>query len=176
MRLLNFDANWFCSTQGQTAYSSLRTLEDRSVFLYSYLKKITKADFEKDQLLFRLSFFLADAVAGSELPYSAYPALVDPAKNPFVAYLKNTTLCPGSRAVYCICLAILHGIADPFVQNNWIYQKELQDADYLEEKLSELDKNFVATSVSLADPDAFAIDAPLRIVQLKLIWLLGQLK
>ena len=176
MELIKHDAQWFLSEYGSKAYSALKTLEERSVFLYSYLKQIAKADFEEDQLLFRVAFFFADAVSGSALPYNAYPALIDPAKNPFVAYLKNTDSFPGGKAVYGIFLSILHGIADPFQRNNWVYSKDLQSEEVLEEKLAELGKDFVGSAIKMADPDAYAIDEALQPVQLKLIWLMGQLK
>jgi hypothetical protein len=46
----------------------------------------------------------------------------------------------------------------------------------LEEKLAELGKVFVGSAIKMADPDAYAIDEALQPVQLKLIWLMGQLK
>ena len=107
MELLNFDANWFCSETGQKAYSAIKSLEDRSVFLYSYLRKIAPADFDEGQMLFRIAFFLADAVVDSKLPYSTYPALIDPQKNPFVAYLANVNQYPGAQTVYYVFLSIL---------------------------------------------------------------------
>lgn len=176
MELTKQDSQWFLSESGSKTYSALKTLEERSVFLYSYLKQIAKADFEEDQLLFRTAFFFADAVTGSTLPYNTYPALIDPEQNPFVAYLKNTDNFPGRQAVYCIFLAILHGIADPFQRNNWIYDKDLQDAEALNQKLTELGKEFVDGSIKMANPDAYTLEEALQPVQLKLIWLMGQVK
>ena len=175
MELLNFDASWFCSEKGQKAYSSIKSLEDRSVFLYSYLRKIAPADFDEDQMLFRIAFFLADTVVDSTLPYSTYPALIDPQKNPFVAYLKNADHYPGGTVVYHIFLSILHGIAMPMKQNEWVYDKQLDDPEYLEKKLEALGKPFFASGVSMVSADAFAIEESLQQVQLKLIWLLSQL-
>lgn len=176
MELVKHDSQWFLSEAGSKAYSALKTLEERSVFLYSYLKQIAKADFEEDQLLFRVAFFFADAISGSALPYNTYPALIDPEKNPFAAYLKNTDYFPGRQAVYCVFLSILHGIANPFQQNNWIYDKTLQDAETLAQKLTELGKEFMGGSIKMADPDAYTIEEALQPVQLKLIWLMGQVK
>ena len=174
MDLLKFDAEWFCSERGQKAFSSLDSLEDRSIFLYSYLKRIAKGDFEKDQILFRIAFFLADGVLGSALPYSAYPALVDPEKNPFVAYLKNADHCPVRQVVYYIFLSILHNIAAPIKRNEWVYEKKIEDLEYLEQTLTKLGKCFCDSDVGMASADAFTIEESLQPVQLKLIWLLGQ--
>ena len=175
MELLNFDANWFYSEKGQKAYSSIKSLEDRSVFLYSYLRKIAPADFDEDQMLFRIAFFLADAVMDSTLPYSTYPALIDPQKNPFVAYLANVNQYPGAQTVYYVFLSILHGLATPIRQNDWVYEKRISEPEYMQEKLTDLGKCFCASAVGMADADAFAIEEALQPVQLKLIWLMGQI-
>lgn len=175
MELVKYNAQWFLSKAGCNAYSGLKTLEERSVFLYSYLKQIAKADFEEDQLLFRIAFFLADAIMGSALPYSTYPALIDPEKNPFVSYIKNADQCPGGMAVYHIFLSILHGIAMPVKQNEWIYDQQISEPEYMQEKLTDLGKCFCASAVGMADADAFAIEESLQPVQLKLIWLMGQI-
>lgn len=175
MELLNFDANWFCSEAGQKAYSSIKSLEDRSVFLYSYLRKIAPTDFDEDQMLFRIAFFLADSVMDSTLPYSTYPALIDPQKNPFVAYLANVKRYPGAQAVYYVFLSILHGLAMPIRQNDWVYEQRISEPEYMQEKLSDLGKCFCASAVGMVDADAFAIEESLQPVQLKLIWLMGQI-
>lgn len=174
MELINYEASWFLSKPGCDAFASLQTLEERSVFLYSYLKQAARVNFEEDQLLFRTAFFLADAVMESDLPYSKYPALVDPEKNPFVAYLLNADTCPGIRTVYYIFLSILHGIADPFKHNAWVYNKQISDPEYLGEKLTELGKCFCEIGIEMPSVEAFAIEESLQTVQLKLIWLLGQ--
>lgn len=175
MELMNHDVPWFISKPGCDAFASLQTLEDRSAFLYSYLRKIAKPDFEEDQLLFRIAFFFADAVMGSTLPYSTYPSLIDPEKNPFVAYLKNADHFPGSKAVYCVFLSILHGIATPIKQNEWVYDHQLGDPDYLKSKLKELEKPFFTDDIEMVSADVFKIEDQLQLVQLKLIWLMGHL-
>lgn len=175
MKLIQHDALWFMSEAGCNKFTSVKTLEDRSVFLYSYLKQIAKADFEEDQLLFRIAFFFADAIMGSALPYNTYPALIDPEKNPFVAYIKNADHYPGGKAVYHIFLSILHGIAMPAKQNEWVYDQQLKEPEYLEKKLEELGKSFFVAGLGMVSADAFAIEEPLQQVQLKLIWLMSHL-
>lgn len=173
MELLKHDAAWFSSEAGCNMYHSLNSLEDRSIFLYSYLKKIAIAEFDQDQTLFKAAFFFADGIFGSSLPYSNYPDLINPAKNPFVAYLDNAEHYPGAEAVYFIFLSILHKIADPTKRNAWIYSQQMENPEYVEQKLLDTDKCFYAGEISMASADAFAIDESLQLVQLKLIWLMG---
>ena len=125
MELIKRETPWFLSSAGCNAFASTKTLEDRSVFLYSYLKQIAPEKFDEDQTLFRTAFFLADAVMDSPLPYSTYPALIDPQKNPFVAYLANVNQYPGAQTVYYVFLSILHGLAMPIRQNDWVYEKRI---------------------------------------------------
>lgn len=174
MELLKYDAAWFLSKAGCNMFDSLKSLEDRSVFIYSYLKKIANAEFDQDSILFKAAFFLADAVLGSSLTYSSYPDIIDPAKNPFVAYLAHAEHCPGAEAMYSIFLSILHGVADPAKRNEWIYDENMENPEYVEEKLTELGKCFCSGDVTMASTDAFAIADSLQLVQLKLIWLLRQ--
>ena len=175
MELTKQSAAWFLSKPGCDAFNALKTLEDRSAFLYSYLKQIINVDFEEDQLLFRIAFFFADAIMGSTLPYNTYPALIDPEKNPFVAYLENTDHFPGSKVVYYIFLSILHSIAMPIKQNEWVYDQQLKEPEYLEKKLEELGKPFFVSGLGMVSADVFAIEKSLQQVQLKLIWLMSHL-
>lgn len=174
MELLKYDAAWFLSKAGCNMFNSLESLEDRSVFMYSYLKQIANGEFEQDGILFKAAFFLADAVLGSSLSYSSYPDILDPAKNPFVTYLDCAEHCPGAGAVYSIFLSILHGVADPAKHNEWIYDENMENPEYVEEKLTEIGKCFCSGDVTMASADAFAIADSLQLVQLKLIWLMRQ--
>lgn len=175
MELTKQSASWFLSKPGCDAFDAQKTLENRSAFLYSYLRQITKTDFEEAQLLFRIAFFFADAIIGSTLPYSTYPAVIDPAKNPFVAYLKNADHNPGGKAVYYIFLSVLHGIAAPMKLNEWVYEQQLEDPEYLEQKMAELGKPFFVAGMGMVSADAFSIEESLQQVQLKLIWLMSHL-
>ena len=174
MELIKQSSAWFLSSTGCQAFSSLQTLEDRSVFLYSYLKTIAKPEFDREQVLFKIAFFLADGVMGSSLPYQAYPNVIDPQKNPFVAYLARTTHYREAQILYYIFLGILHGIADPMDKDNWIYHAKVEDTEYLRNTLEQLGKDLYPSPYTMADPDAYAIDPSLEPVQMKLIWLLGQ--
>ena len=142
--------------------------------MYSYLKTMAKPEFDQGRILFKAAFFLADGVMGSSLPYQAYPDVINPEKNPFVAYLAKADLFPGESTFYYIFLGILHGIANPMQAKDWVYERNLEDPDYLREKLEQLGKNLYPSPTLMADPDAYAIDSSLEAVQLKLIWLFGQ--
>ena len=100
---------------------------------------------------------------------------IDPQKNPFVAYLANVNQYPGAQTVYYVFLSILHGLAMPIRQNDWVYEKRISEPEYMQEKLTDLGKCFCASAVGMADADAFAIEEDLQPVQLKLIWLMGQI-
>lgn len=174
MDLLKYDAGWFRSKAGCNAFESLKSLEDRSIFLYSYLKNIAGADFDADQTLFKIAFFMADGILGSSLPYSSYPDIIDPAKNPFITYLDNAVKYPGASAVYFIFLSILHGLVEPERQNEWIYHEDVDDPEFVEKILDAMEKEFYTDNIKMASADAYAIEESLQLVQLKLIWLFGQ--
>ena len=164
MELLHYDSQWFFSDAGKTQFSGLQTLEDRCAFIYSYLRTVASPELDKARLLIRVAFFLADGVWGSSLPYAAYPDVIDPGKNPFVAYLTKATVCPDLQGLYCVFLAILHETADPKKKDEWIYSAKVPE---------ELVRAYCGSETALADPGVFEIEEALQLVQLKLIWLLG---
>lgn len=157
-----------------STYANLHTLEEKTVFLYAVLQKLVHSSFCKDNTCFKFALFLADAVASAQLPYSSYPVLIDPEKNPFLAYLVNCGKNPGNRIVYYAFMAILHGIADPMKQNEWIYDKELMGSEELQAKLVELEHNFYdEEGPHMPNPLAFDIEEELTGLQLKLMWFFG---
>ena len=168
MELLKYDASWFKSAAGQSYFSQLHTLEDKSVFMYSYLKKLAPAEFDKDQILFKTALFLADAVYGSALPYGAFPNFTDPQKNPYIAYLSTATNPPQPMVLWAIYASILHGTVDPVQRDSWIYQKF--DGDLLSEELKEVGCNFGFHPAILESPSRFDIQEELQLVQMKLAW------
>ena len=107
MKLVTKEASWFLSGEGTRAYAALSSLEERAIFVYSYLRQIVNEDFEKDSVLFKTSFLIADALSGSVLPYAQYPDVINPSKNPFVAFLKNSKKYKNPTGVLYAFLAIL---------------------------------------------------------------------
>ena len=77
MELLKKDTAWFLSEEGSKSFAALSSVGDRAIFIYSYLKTIANESFEKDKMLFKMAFFIADAVFSSDLLiYSLpYPSL-----------------------------------------------------------------------------------------------------
>ncbi len=174
MDILNREGAWFLSPEGTAAYEKQQNLEEKTIFIYTYLSKILNESFDKDHTTFKLALFFADAISSAGLPYSTYPELINPAKNPFLAYLVNLGKHPEERIVYYGFMSILHEIADPMMQNSWIYDKELMSSDALADKLVELEHNFYEEIPnSLPNPLVYDIAEQLRPVQLKLMWFFG---
>lgn len=174
MELLKNDTGWFLSQAGTAAYERQRTLEEKTIFIYAYLSKALDKSFDKDSTCFKFALFLADAIDTAGLPYSRYPALIDPTQNPYLAYLVNLGEQPGGRIIYYGFMSILHEIADPMMQNNWIYDMELMGSDSLEEKLVSLEHDFYEEIPnSLPNPLVFDIAEELEPVQLKIMWFFG---
>lgn len=172
MEIIKKETQWFFSEDGVQSFHALQTLEDRSVFIYSYLKTVVNDQLEKDNLIFKTAFFLADALCGSVLAYANYPDVIDKTKNPFVAYLMNLKEPCSSEIVYCTFLAILQDLVNPFNPSEWIYSKEYQSKDKMLKKLGEMDRQFIFSgSTNFVDPADYQIDAALEPIQLKIIWM-----
>lgn len=171
MELLNKETQWFFSEEGIRSFQALRSLEDRSVFLYSYLKTVANERLEKDNLIFKTAFFIADALYGSSVAYAEYPDVIDKTKNPFVAYLANLKEpCP-LEVVYCAFIAILHGLVDAFNPSEWIYDRKYSKKDNMLEKLGETDHAFLPDGPAIVNPSIYEIDAGLEPIQLKIVWM-----
>ncbi len=172
MDLIKKDSQWFFSPEGVESYQKLTTLEERSIFIYSYLRTIAVEALEKDNLLFKIAFLLADGVHASDLPYAKYPDLIDPKKNPYVAYLKNAKRPHSNEKTFCILMSILHEIANPMNTTEWIYDIKLFTENAYLNKLDELKHQFIEHDESyVVDPEVFSIDPSLSFIQKELVWL-----
>lgn len=96
---INHNAQWFQSAAGVAEFEKITTLEERTIFIQAFLEKTTD-ELKENKLLeyeredakknnFRFALFLADAIYGSILPYSKYPALIDVNQNPFMKKWKD---------------------------------------------------------------------------------------
>lgn len=195
MKLIAKAASWFLSGEGTGAYAALSSLEERSVFVYSYLRQIVDESFEEDDILFKTAFLIADALCGSALPYGQYPDVINPAKNPFVAFLKNSKKYKNPTGVFFAYLAILQGVVDPMDKTSWVYETSSYSPVDFEEAM------FTAANwKSMNDEEREANEARLRVqkilyedtgrtmlshycleipeemqsIQLKIVWLFGQ--
>ena len=172
MELINNQANWFLSEQGKKAFDNCKNLEERSVFIYSYLKKIAANSLNKDSFLFRIAFLLANSVHSSKAEYANYPELLDESKNPFVAYVKNAKKVYSIQIDYCILLSILHKLANPFDKDDWVYNQAFVESKAYIDKAKELEKCFIEdTQARVIDNSVYDIDEALRDIQIEIAWL-----
>ncbi len=173
MDVINQPSGWFRSEAGASAFAACSTLEDRIIFLYSYLKTVTNPKADEHHLLFKAALFFADAVLNSDEEYASYNNLVDPAANPFLAYLTNLKKHPGNEMIFVAFLCAIHGHADLANQTSWIYNPEdLYLADFnlmIEEKTG-----FLPMTNAFVDPEKFHVPENKQMMQLAVIWLWGK--
>lgn len=125
MELLKNNPEWFFSSEGEKSFSQLNTLEDRAVFIYSYLKTVASRKLDENSFLFKVAFLFADAIYSSDVAYAKYPDIIDAQKNPFVKFLKTADYTLNDFVAYCILLAILHEKVDPYNDSEWIYDSNM---------------------------------------------------
>lgn len=185
----------FFAPESIAEYANLQTLEDKTLYILAYLARVwvekpsfveTEGDEEFRYAyigtgMFRAALFLADAVGNASLPYSSYPALIDPSKNPYMAYLVNLEVwgdpyCgewdsfdeqPGM--FYYEFMAILHGAADPFDEESWLYQE-----DGRLDAMEEADYDIYEDKTSFPDPRYYEVADGLKSLQLKIMWIFGK--
>lgn len=167
MNLIRKEKDWFLSEDGQKAFEGITSLEDRSIFIYSYLKTFADESFEQNKTLFKLAFLMADFVYGSNTAYSKYPEILKKENNPFIAYLTNAEEFYGDETTYTILTSILYNKANAFNKNEWIYNpKEMET-----EKLKERGIEFIPTSSDMLDIDIYASDSDIPEMQIALVWI-----
>lgn len=174
MELLKKEKQWFLSDEGGKKFAALISVGERAVFIYSYLKTFVSETFEKNNILFKTSFLLADAVINSNVPYSAYPDILSESHNPFIAFLANAKREYTIEQVYCIYLSIVHNIADPLKKSEWIYNDSLFKEDGYIHKMDELGHLFIVPNEDMfIDANAYKCEDKYNLIQLELIWLFG---
>ena len=172
MELLKKDTMWFLTDEGGKQFAALSSLEERTIFIYSYLKTLTNESFEKDKTLFKMAFFIADAVCSSDVDYNKYPEMLNTKSNPFVAFLANAPKYYGKEKTYVILTAILHNKVNPFDKSEWIYNEAVIESDSFVDDLSERGiELFSTSSFSMIDPENYDINPNLQLLQLALVWI-----
>ena len=172
MELLKKDKQWFLSDEGGKKFATLSSVGDRAVFIYSYLKNFANDSFEKDNILFKTSFLLADAIFNSDVPYSTHPGILDEKVNPFVAFIANAKREYSIEQICCIYLSFVHNIADAFKKSEWIYNDSLFKDDGYIHKIDELGHLFVVPNKDMfVDAKAYKCDEKYNMIQLEIIWL-----
>jgi len=173
MDVINQPSGWFRSEAGASAFAACTSLEDRIIFLYSYLKTVAAPKVDAQHFLFKAALFFADAVNNSGAAYAAYDKLVDPAANPFLTYITKIQKHPGNRNIFCAFLGIIHGNADPASEKSWIYNPDdLPLGDYL--LMVEETTGFLPVTNAFVDPEKFQTPESMQAMQLAVIWLWGK--
>lgn len=175
MELLKKDKQWFLSDEGSKKFAALSSVGERAVFIYSYLKTFASETLEKENILFKTAFLLADAVVNSAVEYGAYPKLLDETANPFVAFISNAKREYTEEQIYCIYLSFIHNIADPFKKTEWVYSDSiLKEYGYID-KIYELGHMFVIPNPDfLINSEDYECDEEYNMIQLEIIWLFGK--
>lgn len=175
MELLKKSKEWFLSEEGGKVFAALSSVSDRAFFIYAYLKTISNEIYEKNNVLFKTSFLLADAIFNSEVEYSKFPQLLDEKKNPFIAFFVNAEKDYTEKQLYCIFLSFIHNIANPLNKNEWIYNKSLFEDYGYARKLNELGHMFVIPNrTMMIDAKAYNCDEKFNMIQLEIIWIFGE--
>ena len=172
MELLKKDKQWFLSDEGSKFFAALNSVGDRAVFIYSYLKTFANEALDKENILFKTAFLLADEVFNSNFSYSAYPELLSEKINPFIAFIGNAKRGYTTEQIYCIYLSFVHNIADPFKKSEWIYNDSFFKEDKYVRKIDELGHLFVVPNEDMfVDAKAYECDEEYNLLQLEIIWL-----
>lgn len=172
MELLKKETKWFLSQEGAERFSALSSLEERIIFIYSYLKGVVNENFDKNHMLFKMAFFFADAVYNSNEEYAKYPQILQKEHNPFMAYLMNESTRQNDKKTYLILTSILHQKADASKKTEWIYDKSILGSKEYLEKLSKKGIEFLPIhSMNMVEPAIYEMDDSIKFLQLELVWL-----
>ena len=171
MELIKKEKNWFLSEEGGKKFTALSSLEERTIFIYSYLKSAVDESFNKKNTLFKIAFFFADAVYNSNKPYSKYPGILNSEINPFLMYLEKSKRFYGNEITYMIFTAILQGKVNTANNDEWIYNNSFLKSDDFSDKLSEMGIEYLPEhSMYMVDPDSYKIEENDKFLQLAIVW------
>ena len=160
------------SDQGRKALSGIDTTVELTDFTYHYLKSmIGQKQLFKDDILYRVAFVLADAVAGSNRPYAGKEALLNAASHPFIAYFERLSRPLSPKSLCFELLLILFGAVDPFSAAEWIYDTSRQGYSEDEYKQIALEHGIDFETVLRRD---YAGTEDVRLIMCEIIWLIGK--
>lgn len=175
MEVLQKETAWFLSDEALKQYAALSSLDERVVFLYAYLRTIAHENLEKGQTLMKIAFLLADGVSKADVLYAAYPALIRPEQNPFVAYVKNAKYVPEAPRMIAVMMAILQEKVDPRNGSAWIYDRDILSKDKFGLWLKDQGMEYLpSTSISLIQPAAYAVDSVWEETRALILWLFAK--
>lgn len=171
MELIKKEKNWFLSEEGGNFFAALSSLEERTIFIYSFLKSTVNENFDKKNTLFKIAFFFADAVYNSDKPYSKYPQILNPEINPFLQYIEKADNFYGNEKTYIIFTAILQEKVNSANNDEWIYNNSLLKSDDFSDKLSEMGIEYLPEhSIYMVDPQLYKIEENDKFLQLSIVW------
>ncbi len=177
MKIISQQKSWFASPEGQKHFAEISDKSNQIGFMYSYLLAICKENNAKyDQnILFKYAFFLTDAVLTAEMSYSSLPDFLDCEKNPYLAFVENSQDLVDLTEpinIYTYLLLITHGVVDPFLKSEWIY-----DGNTIigcAEKIAEMKHNILPTQLPDVNMDLFNVAKEKEFIQLEIIWIFGK--
>lgn len=171
MELIKKEKNWFLSEEGGKKFTALSSLEERTIFIYSYLKSAVDESFNKKNTLFKIAFFFADAVYNSNKPYSKYPGILNSEINPFLQYIEKADGFYGNEITYMIFTAILQEKVNVLNNDEWIYNRDFLNDEDLFDKLSEKEIEYLPDhSMYMVDPDSYKTEENDKFIQLAIVW------
>ncbi len=179
--LVKESTEWFRGEEAKKRFNSLNSLDEKTIFIYSYLKTISDDSLEKENILFKFSFWLIDGVGKSNyLNLEKYEKLISPIFNPFIAFVINHKKYQGafyadSEAFYAIIMAIIHNMVNVKDEYEWIYDNDfLADRNKYANWLAEKGNEFIRLQKHIPiNPSSYLIEENLRIMVLELYWLFG---
>ena len=172
MELYKKEKEWFLSEEGTNKFCALSSLEERTIFIYSYLKSTVNESFEKNNTLFKIAFFFADAVYNSNKPYSKYPQLLNAEMNPFLKFVEKSKNFYSNEKTYIIFTAILNGKVDAYIDEEWIYNSDFLESEFFLEELLNMGIEYLPThELDMVDPKTYETTDENNFLQLQMIWM-----
>lgn len=172
MELLKKNKEWFLSNEGEKYFFALSSLEERTLFFYSYLKTATHGRFDKENTLFKLAFFFADGIYTAKKPYSQYPAILETDSNPFLQYIENADKYYGKEVTYIIFTAILQEKVDAADLSEWIYDGNFLESENLWDKLLDKEIEYLPShELYMVNPQSYQTKEADAFLQLEIVWM-----
>lgn len=170
MELLRKNKEWFLSKEGEEKFFALSSVEERATFFYSYLTLVLHSALQRNNNIFKLAFFLADAVYSSDEPYAKYPSILNESENPFLSFFANLDFCPENEVLFVVQMAILNGKVDCGDQEEWIYDKDFLISEEFLDHFVATDKHYYP-SYALEMIDLSIFSKKKETLQAELAWL-----
>lgn len=111
-----YSESWYFSSEGKSAYESLSSVCEKTLFFMNYLRCIQNKKNNPDvvEILYKIAFVMSNSMVDSNLEFGGYPNILNQDKNPFVYYVKHNLLNHEYVPIYCeetlplVLLKLLH--------------------------------------------------------------------